>query len=95
MLNAQPIDILFLEFKGCADAGLLKYTHEHFKKIQIVLAAESGIEDAISIIKKTHFSMVQKPFALQEVRSILAENYERSSSMAAEGVKGKKTINNS
>ncbi len=67
--------ILFLELKGYADTGLLKYTHAYFNNVRIIVTAESGIEEAISIIKKTHFSVVQKLFALQEVRDILVKNH--------------------
>ena len=76
ILNAQPIDIFFLELKECTETGLLKYIYEHFKNVRIILTAESGIKDAISIIRKTHFDVLRKPFALKEVRDILVGHRE-------------------
>ena len=47
-LYPDEINILFLELRGKAEAGLLKYTNENFKNICVILALESETENLIT-----------------------------------------------
>jgi DNA-binding response OmpR family regulator len=71
MLHTYPIDIAFLDVQYLADIQFVKYAHTHFKHIQIILSVESTLEDVISIIRSSQFSVLHRPFTLKEVRAIL------------------------
>jgi DNA-binding NtrC family response regulator len=73
-LHAHPIDIVIIEPKSMADIRLVKYTSEHFPNTRIILAVERNIEDVISTVKNSQFSVLHKPYTLREFRDLLKEN---------------------
>ncbi len=74
ILNYYPIDVFFMELKGLIEIGLIKYAHDNFKNIRIILIGDREIENAISAIKNSSFSFIQQPFGLKELRHILSDN---------------------
>jgi len=71
ILHTHPIDILFFELREIGDAGLLKYTNDHFNNVRIILTVESGMLDAIATIKNVQFEVLQEPLVLKELRAIV------------------------
>jgi len=76
MLNHYTIDIFFLELRGLVEIGLIKYAHDNFKNIRIILIGEREIESMISTIKNSHFSFIQQPFGLKDLRHILSDKIQ-------------------
>ena len=76
MLHAHPIDIVIIEPKSMADIRLVKYTSEHFPTARIILAVERNIEDVISTVRNSQFSVLHKPYTLREFRDLLIESIE-------------------
>jgi len=78
MLNYYQIDIFFMELKGLIEIGLIKYANDNFKNIRVILIVESEIENAISTIKNNHFSFIQQPFGLRDLKHILSDKISQS-----------------
>lgn len=74
LMNQNRIDILFLEMRQVADAGLLKYANENFRDMRIVLIAGDDLKNMVSAIRKGRFSVLAEPYCLPEIKNIIAEN---------------------
>ncbi len=77
LMNQNRIDILFLEMRQMADAGLLKYANENFRDMRIVLIAGDELKNMVSAIKKGRFALLGEPFGLPEIKHIISKNSER------------------
>lgn len=73
MLHSHPFDVAVLNVNRIADIRLLKYIHQYFSNIRIVLVIEKNVENAISAIKNTQFKILPKPFTLEEFGEIVKQ----------------------
>ena len=72
MLDTYSFDIIVLKLKSIPDFSILKYINDYHQKAKVVITADRGLDDVISIIQKGNYSFWHEPLRLTELKSYCA-----------------------
>ena len=72
MLDTYSFDIVVLKLKSFPDFGILKYINDYHQEAKVVITADKGLDDVISIIQKGNYSFWHEPLRLNELKSYCA-----------------------
>jgi len=73
-LNNRKIDIMILDFDSLYDTFLLKYVENYHKNIKMILFTDDFMKNAISVFKRSNFTLISEPFKLSKLKKLLCEN---------------------
>ena len=71
ILNENPIDIVILKIGNLSDISVLKYIHDYYKNIKILISASEKFEEVLTIFKQVQFEKINSPIRLTELKSHL------------------------
>lgn len=72
ILNDKTIDIVILRISKLSDASILKYIHDYYKDIKILISAREDFEEALSIFKQVQFEKIKSPMVLSDIKAHMA-----------------------
>ena len=73
VLNEQKIDTVILKISRLSDLSILKYIHDYYNKIKVLISAREDFEEALTIFNQVHFEKVKSPIGLSELKGHLID----------------------
>ena len=71
LLNEQQIDIVVLKIGKLSDASILKYLHDYYNNIKVLVSARKDFEEALTIFSQVQFEKVSSPMGLADLKGHL------------------------
>ncbi len=71
VLNEQQIDIVVLKIGKLSDASILKYLHDYYNNIKVLVSARKDFDEALTIFNQIHFEKVKNPIGLEDLKEHL------------------------
>ena len=68
VLSSTEIQKAVVSLKIIQDTAILKYINDYYPHIEVVVIANKTLDDVISILKNTNYSVVHEPLRLSELK---------------------------
>lgn len=71
ILNDHPIDLAVLIINHMRDAAILKYLHDHYGNLEVLLIASEEFDEIIDLFSSCQYKTVRMPLRLSDLKSKL------------------------
>ncbi len=67
ILNENEIEKIILELDNVSEISFLDYINEYFPEIPVIILTDNRNESILSVIRKSIFNIIEKPFDLERL----------------------------
>ena len=75
-LNYQTIELVVMKINNMKDASILKYVNDNYTDLEVLILASKEYNEIISAFIHGHFTLMQQPVNLAELKKKIANLLE-------------------
>lgn len=74
LLAEQAIDKAVVSVKNLRDAAILKYLNDYYPSTEVIVLANKGFDEIMSLFQRLDYSVIHEPLRLSDLKSQLVSS---------------------
>lgn len=74
LISTNRFDKMVISIRNLRDAVILKYIQEYYPELPVVVLANRGFDELLSLFQKTRFTVIHEPLRLSDLKKELHMN---------------------
>ena len=71
ILFKDKIDIFLFNIDSLEEIELLRYINKYYQTIEVIILTNNFLHNAISILRTGHYRLMNNPFKIQELKTLI------------------------